>query len=77
VKGSPASAIANIPIDTGMIDTPRINTCRQAWVRLGYPKPALARSHISRDDSRLVLWLFPHSMIRLLYFYVSKIMGSL
>jgi hypothetical protein len=26
VKGSPASAIANIPIDNGMIDTPRINT---------------------------------------------------
>jgi len=26
VKGSPASAIANIPIDIGMIDTPRINT---------------------------------------------------
>ena len=26
MKGGPASAIANIPIDMGMIDTPRINT---------------------------------------------------
>ena len=26
MKGSPASAIANIPIDIGMIDKPRINT---------------------------------------------------